>query len=585
MIRAGPSVTLTTLTDIVAVLTGLATPFESVQQWSVTNALALICVWVLMMTLLPAALALDVARERALRRVCHARSSTTDNGPTQRPDQADHIVQHEPARDCEKAGDMEVIHGEGHGGGDHVNRRGTDVHAQNGADKPRWWTALVSLFFSDTGVAVIAIAAIALLSVGVIGLGQIPTSFELDIYFPDNSYLSKFLDADAQHFGGMLNTYDVIFVSIDFRSAGATSQALALNSAAVAAQPSATLIGSTPRFWLSDFEVWRGTANATAQCGVALSPTMTPVEYGGCVSRFLQTPAGQGYWSDIKFDSAGAVTQSRFTYWCAPFTDSNGVERIRRELFDLADAHRPEGAGENDVYVYSYWFATAELALTLETTLVHGVAWAGAAIALVCLLVLPLDAAVAVVVCLAAVLVEGVGLVAMLWRVSITPAAVATYLLCVGFASDSAAHMAWALVDERTHGPARAQSGPAVAERVLELALHLGPLAASEKVVHEYGRAMLYGGLSTIVVVGCLGFSPFGTFRALAIIVCTVVSLAVFHGVLVVPILYGGVVACCSTQPDGRNIENAVALSPIRFTSSDARPLGFAAHIVEETTL
>lgn len=395
--------------------------------------------------------------------------------------------------------------------------------------RPSVLDRLLYLLLSRPGILLVGCITIALLILGIVGAHDIKSTSNFGNFLPDDSTQQKFIDEGAiTHFGGILPICDVVFDHVDFQDTDTTTRSLLL-AASMMSQPSVlTLTGSHTNFWLEDFEIWRNGPNASG-CETGNSG-MSAAEHGFCVARFVRQDVGLQYYDDIRFGPDGEVAVSRVRFWPPPMYNSWSLAGLQdgqeAEIAKIMTVEEKAGF----VYTYNYWFVAGELRRTAGQALTDGVVRAGVAIGVVFLVVLPIHLAIAVNAVLAMVLVEGVGIVA-LYKLSFTGATVATYILCVGFASDSAAHMAWALVDETQQSTTQSSRKGAVI---------LGPFQICYRAIRNYGPAMLCGGLSTIMVAAMMALTPAFTFRVLALVTASVVALAVYHGVIVLPI----VVAC-----------------------------------------
>lgn len=231
---AGPSITVTSLTDFCAFLIGSNTSLPALRVFSIYAAFGILFDYVLQVTLFVAFLALDtsrMARKRTDIVCCFAcrdcMSEANDENDAKENDESN-CSDSNLAAGTAVNGAVVVCH-------PHRSKTQSSSSSSKSKSTPPpsfFGRCLARLLAHRSSKAAVLIAFVALLSVGISGAVKIEVQADIDNFIPDDSYLGDWYDVRQAYFGRIGASVAVYTLDVDlFDSNTGTASRLALNHA------------------------------------------------------------------------------------------------------------------------------------------------------------------------------------------------------------------------------------------------------------------------------------------------------------------------------------------------------------------
>ncbi|KAJ8036579.1 Patched domain-containing protein 3 [Holothuria leucospilota] len=255
--------------------------------------------------------------------------------------------------------------------------------------------------------------------------------------------------------------------------------------------------------------------------------------------HFLKLPCCERYALDINFDG-NQVSSSRLILATENAKSTTDDEELLLSLRkNVDDATEILGV---PVIAYSSAFVFIEQYVIIVSTTIQTLSIAVASMLVVSLLMLPnIAVAVMVTMSVASILVGVVGYM-VFWEVALESISMINLVLCIGFSVDFSAHVAYAYVMSRSSEE---------------------DLSVEEKLSRAFfmlGYPILQSGWSTIIGVFMLFFSTSYIFRTFAKIMTLVMVLGMLHGLVFLPVamaissyIFQACCSCCGGDVDQRS--------------------------------
>lgn len=258
-------------------------------------------------------------------------------------------------------------------------------------------------------------------------------------------------------------------------------------------------------FWLDDYKNYLMNMNGT---------TEMPQEDFVSTLRdiFLKIPHYEKYTLDINFDG-NEITSSRFLLVTSNITSTMDDERTMLSVRRFVDEYS-EIIGV-PIIAYSTQYVFVEQYVVIIPTTIQTLSIAVACMLVVSVVMMPkIAVGILVTISVASILVGVIGYMT-LWQVSLESVSMFNLVLCIGFSVDFSAHVAYAFV--------MSEGAKLNATEKLSRALYL------------LGYPILQSGWSTIIGILLLFFSASYIFRTFAKIMTLVMALGMLHGLVFLP--------------------------------------------------
>ena len=477
---AAVSVTITSLTDLLAFLIGMITVFPSVQGFCLYTGVAVLFDYVYQITFFAGCLALDGRREEANR---HAVTFRT-------------VLPRKVAVKEEKGTAYRLFCSGG------VKHNGEIVVKER-------YTHPMEKFFAVFGSklalppvkVVVLLAFAAYIGVSAWGVAQVHEGLDLHDLVKDDSYAAEYYDKEAKYFvdyGPRVNV--LIDERLDYWDAKVQSRVMSM----VKQMEDTSYVGrNLTEFWLIDY------LNFLRQKGH--NPTnLSQRRFVGILRKhFLTNRRFRTYNLDLKFGLDNSIEASRFIV----------------QTLDMSTAKRKQGMMETLRHVVANWpvkafvytpeFVYYDQYPAVRPNTLQNIGIALAVMMIVALLMIPHPLG-AVVIILSIVSID-VGVVGLMtyWNVNLDSISMINIILCIGFSVDFSAHITYAFMvsDEETRN---------------------GKMIWALK---ELGWPNVQGAASTILGVFPLAFSASYVFRTFFKTLFLVIGLGFLHGVVILPVL------------------------------------------------
>ena len=487
---AGPSITVTSLTDFFAFVIGSNTSLPALRNFSIYAAFGILFDFALQITLFVAFMTLDRRRmeKNVSDVVCFFHcSECLGSGESTSEEISNTSIQ--PIAVTKKTYSMTTFFGDG-----------------------------LSRFLSNKAVkAFVVLFGLGLLAIGISGTVQIPVQADIDNFIPENSYLADWynaLDAYYKRIGASVGVYTVNFDFFDnsYTNGGnSTLHRLALNTAFRA---NTYVSEDSINDWFVEF-----TSTAIGQH--ALSTNNKSYCYESLYT-WLSTPTALGggmiYQNDIKFVDSNqphlGVLSSRALGNHLKTDRSQKKVEMMDSLRTSVAATLPIGVSS---FVYSDEYIQWEQYKAVAEEAIRNVSLILAVVFVITFLLLarPICSTI-VFACIAATVVEIIGFM-YYWDLTIDSVTVIMLVISLGLSVDYSVHIGHAFltsIDEKNDGNTR-----------MKMALR------------KQGAAVFNGAFSTWLAVVTLASSEsyvFVTFFK-QLFLCTTFGL--FHGLIVLPVL------------------------------------------------
>ncbi|KAJ1458309.1 patched [Pelagophyceae sp. CCMP2097] len=478
---AGPSITVTSLTDCAAFVAGEAprsfTRIPAIRAFCLLSAACVACDYVLQITLFVSFFVFDI-RGKARLAAKQARAAEKEL---------------KPARDDAQDADSD-------------NARRAKAHAadetppdDDDATRRRFWARYSAALLSMPGMALV----IALLGVswfvGVYGAARVTVDFKWDWFIPDGTPERAAADFDRRYWSGTRVTpADVYTKAADYYAEGETFREMLRN---YAERRWVVKRGFVTSNWYVAHERWQRNE------GLNVSSS---AEYLSSLHTFLESPSGAAYSTFVVFSDDGNVSGTKINAFWKKADDGLQAKRWMqhsRKTLRKTPSLAPIVYGFNFV-----WLEAFEVILRQTLT---SLAVSCAAVEVV-LLVLLGNVWAATLVSWAVVLVCLLTYSAIYWYSQrLNPVSSFFIIIAVGLSTDASAHVAHAFL--RASQPLRKR-------RAVAALMDLGP-------------SVLRGGVSTLVGIAVVAASTTYVFRTFFFYLATILVTALIVGLVFMPVI------------------------------------------------
>ena len=394
MSRSGPTITMTTLTDLVAFAVSSRSKFPAIRFFCAYAALGLTFAFILLVTFFVACTWFDIKRIMAKRR---------DILPCLR-------VSPSSSSNC------------------CVNSR---RYLLDNAMKA-WGRILMT----SPGKISVCLLSFLLLAGGVYGAVNLDKGFSRQLLTTKGSPFQNFLNVYEVHFNLQIEVSVVVSGRLDYSSLEIQQKYLNLENITKSNKHFTTVTLS----WMSAFLGWAKDNNAS---------TSKPKQFYSSLQRFLAHPEYTMFAQDIKFsENKGEITSSRILVFSKSSTDSEFQKDMMASIRDDLSEH-----SDLDVFAIALPFIYFEqYAIILDETILNLIT-AGISILVVTLFFLIHPLVVFVLLLgFVALILELFGLM-YLWDVSLNSISMINLVMALGFSVDYSAHVAYHFVTSDAKSP------------------------------------------------------------------------------------------------------------------------------------
>ncbi|XP_052274727.1 patched domain-containing protein 3-like isoform X2 [Dreissena polymorpha] len=484
--HAGVSITVTSITDIVAFAIGGSTVIPSLSTFCVYAAIGVLALYILQATFFVACVTFDERRIDAKRNAC---CMCVKHDANYKPGKYYNFsIQHEFMR--------------------------------------RFWGPFLTKTPVKAGVIIIAVGLSALNIWSFLRLKQ---DFDPTMYLPSDSYSQKYVKADREYFPD-----DGVFVQLYCDQINYNENIDTLRDMYDTLKTMKTVQSSTVDFWLASFLEWQSSQAGKVMVNPQIPDVMLNMTYKAMdfqyspgpkagttdlllqLLYFLTTDNGRVYWRFLRFDNMTKPTKilaSALTFRHIKCTSAICNIQAMDEMIDMVDNLKFNGGGQ--CFVYSnpqYMFNETNKVLKLE--LYRNLLLAAVCVFVVTLILIAnLWTSVLVFLCVVFTVIDVAGTM-QFWDISIDTASSVLLILCVGLAVDYSAHVGHTFM---THIGSKN-------ERTMKTLVHIGP-------------AVFSGGFSTFLAFLLLFNSISYGFTLFFRIFTSVVIFGLFHGLVFLPVI------------------------------------------------
>jgi len=474
--EVGPSVLLTSATDLVAFLVGITYTIEAIRNFCISAAIAVFAVFICQVTWFAALLVLNTRREQANRLdLCPCLP------PLRRQETKDGVVHDSALADAAVTPELPY---------------------------PRAHRFLVSALRLRCAVPVLFGFAALLGTALYLMTNHMKKDSDTSAgaYLAKDSYLHGFWEAEEAHFGKL----DLAGVFANPVALGDAEQLQAMQAGvdALAGSQGASL----PRMetWLDAFLPWRAGAGAS-------------VDRASLLAEFVNSTEGRRYSEDLVPISGGASDAVVARAW-VPFSIPSNLDDRLLQKQAMQKAYSAAVAGRlPDSFIWGQYFMQCERYERIDGVIVTSVLSSLGAIALVCVLMLPPVPSVVALVSICLVNLDLIGFISI-WGVAMSVPTAAILVLAMGFSVDYTAHIAEGLCSRLRSS--KGSLSPAV----------LADITA--EVLCTTGVSVLHAGCSTLLAVILLAFSVTKGFQDLFKCFLLMVIFGLLHSLVMLPALF-----------------------------------------------
>ncbi|XP_062571454.1 protein patched homolog 1-like isoform X2 [Saccostrea cucullata] len=454
MKHAGVSVTVTSITDIVAFAIGASTVIPGLSAFCIDAALGILALFILQSTFFVACLTLDQKRIKARRDAilcCLAYKTFEPNK-------------------CSQKNFLAL------------------------AFKEYFGPFLMKI---PVKILVVFVTA-SLLGVNIYGFYNLKQDFDLVMYIPSDSYAHKFAKAQEKYFPDRGVDVNVYCGDIHY---GSSQKILNDMLAKIRADPgveNGTLIS-----WFPAFTAWLRSRNDSNLAKYNHYP-YDEHEFDSLALKFIeQTKVGQAFRRFVKFDKTIHPPILKAMYFSLRHTSQPNSQAEIEEMENLRKITDNSGLPEGMCFPYCPQYLTYETNKVLQRELYRNLALAGACVFFVTLvLIANIWTSMIVFSCVIFTLVDVAGTM-YYWGVTIDTASSILLTLCVGLAVDYSAHIGHTFMTvsgSKNERPVMAltEIGPAVFNGGFSTFLAFVLLANS----NSYGFSLFFKVFFTVVVFG-----------------------------------------------------------------------------------
>ena len=388
MSNSGATITMTTVTDLVAFAVSTATSFPAIRYFCIYAALSVTFAYLMIVTFFVAIMTFDVKRIKLGLRDCLP------------------VCRAPPTKEGQPAWD--------------------EPRTQTSNKMMQAWAGFLML----PGVkAIVVVISCGLLGFGVYGSMNIDQQFDRRVMAKDDSYLIKFLNTEEKYFGLSLPVSVVWTGNIPYADT-ATQDEMKKVSEII---KSSKFYHNRTRSWLEAF------LEFTVKSGIK---TESEVQFMSALRSFLETPHYAFFGNDIKLSKdRQAIVASRIV----GSMESSGSSSFQRDAMvtlreDIAKYSKLGAFPIAKPFIY-----LEQYVIILSSTIRNLAIAAGAILVLTSPFLVDLTVILLVFLNFVALIFELFGLM-YVWGVSLNAVAMVNLVMAIGFAVDYSAHIAHAFV-------------------------------------------------------------------------------------------------------------------------------------------
>lgn len=548
MVAAGPSITITSITDFFAFVAGSYTRIPAIRAFCSFSASAVLCDYIMQITFFVAFLTLDLRGK--LRKAargdnsccccggcCHCCKSKNALPEDNDEEVATPAIEEEPAVSemvLNKTGDKQ-----------HATKKVPRYNVEN-AEENFFGGPYARALLSPLGMSLVTLCTMGLTVVAAIGCARFTMDFNFD-WFIVGGYVEKNLDYARKYYSSSETTPVGLYTkrgdyyaerdSMDTMIADYEDESYVKESSV------------RPNWWTAHWD-WASESNRTID---------SLESFGYSVQAFLEDEEGSGYSPNVIIDADGdypvVVAAAIDSQW---FMGGKGKDAMD-EVEDMQDARGVvrDAASPLDPIVYTPDFVWTEgFAIVVAETLTSiGIACATVAVVLIILLG---DLRAAVLVSFTVVLTCLCTIGSIYWYNDHLNSISAFFIIiAVGLSSDAPAHVCHAFQTAR--GTRRERAA---------------------KALNELGPSVFKGQTSTIFGIAILGFAVTYVFQVFFRYLMTILVLAIYFGLVQMP------VALALVGPAERELDESpaarVAEEPVKIVDEEEKNENYAFSKKEE---
>eukprot|EP01065_Artemidia_motanka_P020387 TRINITY_DN243_c0_g1_i1.p1 TRINITY_DN243_c0_g1~~TRINITY_DN243_c0_g1_i1.p1 ORF type:complete len:919 (+),score=291.71 TRINITY_DN243_c0_g1_i1:48-2804(+) len=474
MHEAGPSITTTSLTDMIAFGAGAATELPALRDFCIYACLGVGCDFLYQITFVVAVLFLDSRRE-------HGEGCCGCCSGKPRMDVAC----------CVSADDSSSWCGMKVKGEPKDDTRVLQVFMGR---------KLPPVLFSRLGTAVVFLVCFGLLAAGAVGTAELKMDFDYEWFVASDSSLQDTFDVRDQHFKGSNLPFDIYTGVADYSSQ--ENQRLMLNLEAAVQANSWVLAGSV-HSWHDSLR------EANGITGTSVIPS---AQFFTLLRQFLATEDGAQYAGNLRWNSDNtSLVGTRFVGRYGDRATEDGQTSVD-SMRSLRDTVKPFRDGPLNARAYAWPFVMFEgLAIIQRETLRNVIIAAGCVFLVTLVLLAKVSAAFTVLLAIGFIDIDLLGFTH--WAgYTYNSVTCINVVLAIGLSVDYTAHIIRAYLTRS--GRKRDRSAHALG---------------------EIGAAVVNGGFSTFLAVLPLALAKSYVFQVFFFMFFMIILFGLFHGALVAP--------------------------------------------------
>ncbi|XP_067285582.1 patched domain-containing protein 3-like isoform X2 [Pseudorasbora parva] len=483
--EAGVSITITTLTDVLAFYIGLMTPFRSVQSFCMYTSTALLFCYIFNITFFGACLALNGRREKGNR----------------------HWLT------C-----MEVPQATGDGGGCCVGGAYDEkTHKEFEMPMDSFFKHYYGPFLTRAWVkTIVCLIYAGYLSVSIFGCFQMQEGLDVKNLATDGSYVGSYYDKEDEYFSAFGPNVMLVIKDENFQYWNLTARE-SLDLCLEKFQ-NLTVANSSisPVSWLSAYMQFGQNAGFNFSL-------MDETQFKSNLTAFLNQSI-QGFSQDVNF-TEGQIHASRMFIQAVnirtAIDEKNMLDTFRETAEKCGKLQTPV-----DLIVYHPTFIYFDQYAVIVENTIQNIVVATCAMLVISLLLIPNPlCSLWVTFAIASVIVGVAGFMA-LWDVSLDAVSMIILVVCIGFSVDFSAHISYAFVSSEKSS---------ANEKAIDA-------------INKLGYPIIQGAVSTIAGVVVLAAAKSYIFRTFFKIMFLVILFGAAHGIIFIPVFLTFLGACRNSQ-------------------------------------
>lgn len=513
--EVGPSVCLTSATDMIAFSVGISYTIEAVRYFCITAAIAVFVVFLLQVTWFAALLVLNYRR------------------------QADRRLDILPCFQAARL-QVEVVGAVG-------DAKSPEPTPCSCGDMYGWRDKAFRVAFHPVVLLFIVLVFVVLLASSVcLIFTDLRKGFKESDYIPADSYVAAYWKTEWKHFGRR-KAVGVFSTKVDLRN---EEEVTALNDTIEQLSIMDGAIHPREDTWVDAFHIWRRAmkdaleSNSKSFFGAIGSWWYRSTEKGRTLARFLDTPMGPRLKNELVPQASGKTDEIVARAWIWMFVPDESGEAELQAMKKLRAKYAEAMHGRGSGFVWADFFLNADRYERIDHMILESMAMALAALAVVCFVLLPPIAAAASVASIVLVNIDIIGFIS-LWGVQMQASTAAFLVLALGFSVDYSAHIAEAFC-------VRQQAQEKGVDASIPMTM----------VLHTTGKSVLHAGVSTFLAVLVLAFSSTKAFQDVFKIFFLMVVFGILHGMILLPALLVTFTRCaqrrkkpCCAVSDGQQVQ------------------------------